>query len=43
MDSNKETMTSEEEKANHRYSFTVGIFIGLALIILFTTVSLFVH
>jgi hypothetical protein len=27
---------SEEEKANHRFSFIVGIFIALAIIILFT-------
>lgn len=27
---------SAEEKANHRFSFIVGIFIALAIIILFT-------
>lgn len=26
---------SEEEKRNHRYSFIVGILIGLAIIIIF--------
>lgn len=43
MHDNKETMTTEEEKANHRYSFTVGIFIAMAIIIVLTVVSLFVH
>lgn len=42
--SNKEgTMTPEEEKKNNRFSFMVGIFIGLFIIILLTVISLFVH
>ncbi|HEX4715189.1 MAG TPA: hypothetical protein VH164_09710 [Ktedonobacteraceae bacterium] len=43
MSSTGETMTPEEEKQNHRYSFVVGIFIAMAIIILFTAISLFVH
>jgi hypothetical protein len=43
MSNSKETMTTEEEKANHRYSFTVGIFIAMAIIIILTAISLFVH
>lgn len=27
---------TEEEKKNHRYSFIVGILIGLAIIVIFT-------
>jgi hypothetical protein len=27
--------STEEEKRNHRFSFIVGIFIGLAIIIIF--------
>jgi len=36
-------MTSEEEKKQNRYSFVVGIFIAMAIIIVFTAISLFVH
>jgi|GraSoi2013_100cm_1033763.scaffolds.fasta_scaffold690155_2 hypothetical protein len=43
MSNTGETMTPEEEKQNHRYSFVVGIFIAMAIIILFTAISLFVH
>jgi hypothetical protein len=43
MSKNEEIMTSEEEAKNNKFSFIVGIFIGLAVIILFTVVSLLVH
>lgn len=43
MSNNEETMTHDEEKKNNRFSFIVGIFIGLGIIILFTAISLFVH
>jgi hypothetical protein len=38
--SNKEAMTPEEEKKNNRFSFIVGIFIAMAIIVVFT---LFFH
>ncbi|MGH2507886.1 MAG: hypothetical protein ACRDHZ_10865 [Ktedonobacteraceae bacterium] len=46
MSQTEETMTSEtseEEKRNHRFSFIVGIFIGMAIIIVLVILSLFVH
>lgn len=43
MSKTKETMTPEEEKKNNRFSFLVGIFIGMAIIILITVISLVVH
>lgn len=43
MSNNEEIMTPEEEKKNNRFSFIVGIFIGLAIIILLTVISLFAH
>lgn len=42
MSHSKETMTSEEKK-NNRFSFIVGMFIGLAIIIVLVILSLFVH
>jgi capsular polysaccharide biosynthesis protein len=38
--SNKPVMTPEEEKKNNRFSFIVGIFIAMAIIVLF---SIFFH
>lgn len=38
--STKETMTPEEEKKNNRFSFVVGIFIAMAIIVVF---ALFFH
>lgn len=43
MSQTEETLTSEEEKKNHRFSFIVGIFIGMAIIIVLVILSLFVH
>lgn len=43
MSNTKETMTPEEEKQNHRFSFVVGIFIAMGIIILLTVISLFAH
>lgn len=43
MSHSKETMTSEEEKKNNRFSFIVGMFIGLAIIVVLVILSLFVH
>lgn len=43
MSKTEETMTPEEEKKNHHFSFLVGIFIGMALITLITLISLVVH
>ena len=43
MNQTKETMTSEEEKKNNRFSFVVGIFIGMAIIIVLVILSLFAH
>ncbi len=34
---------SEEEKANNRFSFMVGIMIGLVVFVLIVVVSLLVH
>lgn len=39
----KEKMTPEEERKNNRFSFIVGIFIGMAIIIVLVILSLFVH
>lgn len=39
----EEAVTSEEEKKNNRFSFMVGIFIGMAIIIVLVILSLFVH
>jgi len=39
MSKNEEIMTSEEEAKNNKFSFIVGIFIGLAVIILFTVLA----
>lgn len=36
-------MTSEEEKRNHRFSFIVGIFIAMGIIVILTVLSLFFH
>ncbi len=36
-------MTPEEKRKNNRFSFLVGIFIGMAIIILITVISLVVH
>jgi hypothetical protein len=43
MSHTEETMTSEEEKKNHRFSFVVGIFIAMGIIIVLTILSLVVH
>lgn len=43
MSNKEESMTAEEEKKNNHFSFIVGIFIGLVIIILLTVLSLFVH
>ena len=43
MSNKEETMTSEEEAKNNKFSFIVGIFIGLAIIIVLTVLSLFFH
>ena len=43
MSHTEEIMTSEEEKKNNRFSFVVGIFIGMAIIIVLVILSLFVH
>jgi hypothetical protein len=43
MSQTEEVVTSEEEKKNHRFSFIVGIFIGMAIIVVLVILSLFVH
>jgi heme/copper-type cytochrome/quinol oxidase subunit 2 len=43
MNTREETMTPEEEKKNNRFSFIVGIFIAMAIIILLTVISLLAH
>jgi hypothetical protein len=43
MSSSKEAMTPEEQKKNNRFSFIVGIGIGMFIIIVLTVFSLFVH
>lgn len=40
MNDNAEKTISDEERKNHRFSFIVGIFIGLAIIVLF---AIFFH
>ncbi len=43
MSKNQEIMTPEEQKKNNRFSFMVGIGIGMFVIIVLTIFSLFVH
>jgi hypothetical protein len=43
MSKTEETLTPEEEKKNNHFSFLVGIFIGMAIIILITILSLVIH
>lgn len=43
MSKTEKIMTPEEERKNNRFSFLVGIFIGMAIIILITVISLVVH
>lgn len=38
MSKKEETNTSDEEAKNNRFSFIVGIFIAMAIIILFTII-----
>ncbi len=43
MSHTEETMTSAEEKKNNRFSFVVGIVIGMVIIIVLTILSLIAH
>lgn len=43
MSNKEETLTSEEEAKNNKFSFVVGIFIAMAVIIVLTVLSLFFH
>lgn len=43
MSKTEETLTPEEEKKKNQFSFLVGIFIGMAIIILITVLSLVFH
>ncbi|HET8840614.1 MAG TPA: hypothetical protein VFN35_04065 [Ktedonobacteraceae bacterium] len=43
MSDNEETMTTEEQTKNNRFSFMVGIGIAMFIVILLTIFSLVIH
>lgn len=43
MSSNEDTITTEEQAKNNRFSFIVGIGIGMFVVILLTIFSLVIH